>query len=84
MTDLKERKKRKKRGRKPIDPDKLTQLRQKRAVRAVFARLGFYRFDADFKFTFDGRTGDIDDLFLAENILKRISKIVLFTNKDFC
>src|SRR5260221_1451054 len=69
MSDLKKRKKRKKRGRKAIDPDKLAQLRQKRAVRAVFARLGFSRCDASFEFTFNGRTGDIDDLFLAENIL---------------
>lgn len=60
----------KKRAKKPIDPQKLKQLKQKRGMRALFARLGFERIASDgIKFRFKNRDGELDDIFLIENIL---------------
>lgn len=58
------------RQRKPIDAQKLAQLRQKRKIRSLFARIGFSHIPADaIEFTFEGRTGELDDIFQYENIL---------------
>jgi DGQHR domain-containing protein len=56
--------------RKAIDPQKLEQLRQKRAARAIFNRMGFERVASDgIEFVFKGRTGELDDIFIQENII---------------
>jgi DGQHR domain-containing protein len=62
-----------KRGRKPkrkIDPQKREQLKQKKSTRAVFQRIGFEWIKSDgIDFTFDGRTGELDDILITSNIL---------------
>jgi DGQHR domain-containing protein len=64
----KRRKKRKQR--KPIDPQKKIQLTQKRKARSVLERVGFSRIPSDgISFTFASRTGEIDDIFLMENVI---------------
>lgn len=53
-----------------INPQKLEQMRQSRSTRAVFQRMGFERIVSDkLEFTFDGRTGEIDDIVLQKNVL---------------
>lgn len=60
----------KKKAKRSIDPQKLKQLRQKRGMRALFARIGFTRIPADgIQFRFKNRDGELDDIFLIENIL---------------
>jgi DGQHR domain-containing protein len=62
----------KKRGsrKRKIDPQKLQALRQKRGIRALFSRIGFSRIPSDgIQFEFNGRTGELDDIFVIENIL---------------
>lgn len=62
--------KRRKGKKKAWDPVKKAQNAQKRKVRSVFLRMGFARISADnIEFTFDGRTGELDDLFVFENII---------------
>jgi DGQHR domain-containing protein len=62
--------KKKKKSKKTLDPTELAQRLQKRVVRALFRRLGFERIQTDgVHFTFKGRTGEIDDLFVYQNIL---------------
>lgn len=54
---------------KHIDPAKLAQRRQKQAIRSLFARIGFSRIQSDgIEFSFDGRTGEVDDIFIQENV----------------
>ena len=53
-----------------IDPQKAIQRKQRFGIRAVFQRIGFERVNSDGKeFKFDGRTGEIDDIFITSNIL---------------
>ncbi|MDP2760452.1 MAG: DNA sulfur modification protein DndB [Sideroxyarcus sp.] len=60
----------KKAAKRTIDPQKLKQLKQKRSIRALFARIGFKRIPADgIQFRFMNRNGELDDIFLIENIL---------------
>lgn len=62
--------KRRRKKRRQIDPQKLKQRRHKVQLRALFARLGFERQAIDgLEFTFGGRTGELDDLFIYENIV---------------
>lgn len=64
------RKRRGKRRRKEIEPQKLKQRRQKAQTRTFFKRLGFQRHAIDgVEFTFQGRTGELDDAFIYENII---------------
>ena len=64
----KPRKRRKKR--RQLDPQKLRQRKQKTQTRALFKRLGFKRHKVDtIQFTFEGRTGELDDVFVFENII---------------
>ncbi len=62
-----------KRGQKPkrkIDPQKREQLKQKRSTRAVFQRIGFEWIKSDgIEFTFDGRTGELDDILITSNVI---------------
>jgi DGQHR domain-containing protein len=56
--------------RKPIDPRKLEKRRQRWKLRSVFSRIGFSQIQSDsIEFTFDGRTGELDDIFLQENVI---------------
>lgn len=61
-------------GKKQLTPEQ-KHAREKRAfaraIRATFDRAGFKRVPAvaDVEITFDGRTGDFDDLFVFENVL---------------
>ncbi|HEX7803888.1 MAG TPA: DGQHR domain-containing protein [Pseudoxanthomonas sp.] len=55
-------------------PIELAQFKAKRkqkfSVRSLFGRLGFKRIKSDgTEFVFDGRTGEVDDIFLYENIV---------------
>ncbi len=53
-----------------IDPQKLIQRKQRLGIRAIFQRIGFERVNSDgVEFQFDGRTGEIDDIFLYSNVL---------------
>lgn len=53
-----------------INPQKKAQMQQKFSVRALFYRIGFSRVASDeITFTFEERTGEIDDIFIQENIL---------------
>lgn len=58
------------RTKRQVDPRKLEKQRQRRSTRAVFQRIGFDRIRSDgIEFTFDGRTGEIDDILFYENAL---------------
>lgn len=60
----------KKKAKRVIDPLKLKQLKQKRGMRALFARIGFARIVSDgIKLRFKNRDGELDDIFLIENVL---------------
>ena len=66
----KQRKRRKARRRGPIDPQKLVKRRQIWKLRSVFARIGFEHIPSrDVEFTFDGRTGELDEIFRQDNII---------------
>jgi len=62
-----------KRGRKPkrkVDPQKKEQLKQKKSTRAVFQRIGLEWIKSDgIEFTFDGRTGELDDVLITSNVI---------------
>jgi DGQHR domain-containing protein len=59
-----------KKAKRTIDPQKLKQLKQKRGMRAFFARIGFKRIPSDgIQLRFMNRDGELDDIFLIENIL---------------
>ena len=61
---------RKKKPKWKVDPQKLEQLRQKRKLRGLFTRIGFTSIKSnDIEFAFEGRTGEIDEIFVQENIL---------------
>jgi DGQHR domain-containing protein len=63
------KKKRRSKARR-TDPQKLEKLRHRRKVQSVFKRIGFSRILSDgVEFKYDGRTGEIDDIFLAQNIV---------------
>src|SRR5258706_10311230 len=65
-----QRRKRRKKRRKQVDPLKAKQRRHKAQVRALFARMGFERYGVeDIQFNFEGRSGELDDLFVYENII---------------
>src|SRR5690606_14729034 len=62
----------KKKAKKTVkaDPQAILQRKQKYAVRSLFRRLGFDRIRSDGKeFTFRKRTGEVDDIFVYENII---------------
>jgi DGQHR domain-containing protein len=55
---------------KLIDPQIVAQRKQKYSIRSLFKRLGFQRVRSDgIEFTFKNRTGELDDIFLYENIV---------------
>lgn len=59
-----------KKAKRTIDPQKLKQLKQKRGMRAFFERIGFRRIPSDgIQLRFMNRDGELDDIFLIENIL---------------
>ena len=62
--------KRKKARRKPT-PEKLEKGNHRKDIRSVFRNSGFTKVlsVSDKEFTFKGRTGDIDDVFVYENII---------------
>lgn len=63
-------KKRRGRAKRVVDPHKALQRRQKAATRALFARVGFDRVRSDdIEFAFNGRTGELDDIFVQENVI---------------
>ena len=60
----------KKQTKRKIDPAAQLRKKQRLSTRAVFKRIGFQWIRSDgINFTFDGRTGEIDDLLLYGNIL---------------
>src|SRR5688572_19719328 len=64
------KKKKKKAKARRVDPQKLEKLRHRRKVQSVFKRLGFERIPSDgVEFRYDGRTGELDDIFLDQNIV---------------
>ena len=57
-------------AKRTIDPQKAIQRKQRLGIRAVFQRIGFERINSDgVEFKFDGRTGEIDDIFIYSNVL---------------
>lgn len=55
---------------KVVDPQLLLKRKQLRISRQFFERLGFVRIRSDgTQITFNGRTGEIDDIFVSENIM---------------
>jgi DGQHR domain-containing protein len=53
-----------------IDPQKAIQRKQPLGIRAIYQRIGFERINSDgVEFKFGDRTGEIDDIFLLDNIL---------------
>ncbi len=75
MTSALPRKKlavKKKRGKfkRKVDPIVRERVRQRLSTRAVFLRIGFQWIKSDgVQFTFDGRTGEIDDILIFDNVL---------------
>lgn len=70
MIKSKSVKKTKPKKKRVIDPQKAAQRKQRLGIRAIFQRIGFDRLNADgVEFKFEGRTGEIDDIFLLDNIL---------------
>lgn len=62
--------KKKKKTKRKFDPQKKLRLKQIRSTRAIFQRIGFNWIKSDgIEFTFDGRTGEIDDILIFDNIL---------------
>lgn len=63
-------KKPKGKAKRVIDPQKAIQRKQRFGIRAIYQRIGFERINSDgIEFNFEGRTGEIDDIFLSANIL---------------
>lgn len=61
---------RKGRKKRQIDPQRAIQRKQKLSTRAMFKRVGFEWIKSDgIQFKFDGRTGELDDLLLYENVI---------------
>ena len=57
--------------RKTVPPEIKEQQNQKKSIRKIFRNVGFTRVNSvsDKEFTFQGRTGDIDDIFVYKNII---------------
>lgn len=63
-------KKGKKRLKRNLDPAAQLRKKQRLSTRAVFKRIGFQWIRSDgIEFQFDGRTGEIDDILLLDNVL---------------
>lgn len=59
-----------KKAKKAVDPQVAETRRQKRLSRNLFKRMGFNRIKSDGQqITFQGRTGELDDIFVHENIM---------------
>lgn len=70
MINKKTAKKTKRKVKRTIDPQKAIQRKQRLGIRAMYQRIGFARVNSDgVEFKFDGRTGEIDDIFLCYNVL---------------
>lgn len=68
-TKLTQRKKGQK-SKRLVDPKVRERVRQRLSTRAVFQRIGFDWIKSDdIQFTFDDRTGEIDDILVFENLL---------------
>ncbi|MBX3724468.1 MAG: DGQHR domain-containing protein [Xanthomonadales bacterium] len=53
-----------------LSPQDIAKRKQLRAARNLFGRLGFVRVKSDGKtIKFDGRTGELDDIYVSENIM---------------
>ncbi|WP_395136018.1 DGQHR domain-containing protein [Rhodanobacter sp. FW102-FHT14D07] len=62
--------KKKAKNKASIDPQAIAQRRQKYAVRSLFKRLGLQRIKSDgVEFKFKERTGELDDIFIYENVV---------------
>lgn len=65
-----QRRRRRRGKRRQVDPKQLEQRAQKRDVRALFRRCGFDRIKVEnLEFSFRGRTGELDDLYVSENLI---------------
>lgn len=63
-------KKKKKQAKRQFDPAVQLRTKQRLSTRAVFKRTGFQWIKSDgIDFTFDGRTGEIDDILLYGNLI---------------
>lgn len=64
-------KRRKRRVKKKLTPEQKEQKAHIQEIRSIFTRTGFVRIPtvSDKEFTFEGVTGDLDDIFLFGNIL---------------
>lgn len=63
-------KKRKKQAKRQLDPANQLRKKQRLSTRAVFKRIGFEWIKSDgIEFTFDGRTGELDDILLYDNVI---------------
>ena len=62
--------KKKQKKKTPLTPQEVVQRKQRLDARNLFARIGFKRYQMDgHQFTFRGRTGEIDDCYVYENIV---------------
>ena len=62
--------KKKKHKRKAADPQQIAQRKQRNSIRKLFAHLDFTRIKSGgAQFQFEGRTGEIDDIFVCDNIM---------------
>lgn len=67
---IKPKKGKKKKLKVLLTPKQKEQRKQKSTVRSLFRRIGFQRVRVDgFTFTFEERTGELDDLFIFENLV---------------
>lgn len=68
----------KKKTAKVVDPQIVEKRKQIRTSRKLFERLGFKRFKSDgVTINFQGRTGEIDDIFLYENVMVLVEYTVV-------
>jgi hypothetical protein len=64
------KRKRRRKQKQPVDAQKVKQRRQKSQTRALFKRIGFERHKVDgIEFNFEGRTGELDEIFIFENVV---------------
>jgi hypothetical protein len=64
------KRKRRRSKKRSVDPQVVEQRAQKKSVRALFRSCGFERIAVeDTQFVFNGRSGELDDLFVHENIV---------------
>jgi DGQHR domain-containing protein len=65
-----QKRKRRRAKRRPPDPQVLEQRAQRKSIRDLFRRSGFDRIDIEnVHFTFEGRTGELDDIYVYENLI---------------